>query len=99
ARPLGTLLLYVGEERRQHDQGDEAKRYVHVEHPPPRQIVGEVAADQRADDAGQPERSAEQPLVACPFPRWEQRRDSSENGGHHHATAEVREPAEDDKWG
>ena len=37
------------------DDGGDADGQVHVEHPPPRQLVGEEATDQRPDDRREPE--------------------------------------------
>ncbi len=57
-----------GQHRGDHRQRDRADRQVDVEHPPPRQVVDEEPADQRADHAGHPEHAAEQALIAAAVP-------------------------------
>jgi len=69
-----------------HDQGGDAQRQVDVEDPPPAQLVGEVAAEQRAAHARQREHRPEISLVAAPFAGGDEVADNR-NGEHHQPAA------------
>ena len=60
-------------------QRDQADRQVDVEDPAPAQVVGQVAAQQRPDDAGQAEDAAEDALDAAALGGREDLRDDRED--------------------
>ncbi len=49
------------EHRSGHEQGDQAHGQIDVEHPPPREVVDEPAAQERSGDAGQRETAPKYP--------------------------------------
>lgn len=79
------------------DQGEHPDGEVDVEHPPPRQMVHEEPADQRADHAGAGEHGAGAVLVAAPLPRRDEFADDGQRHRHQPARAESLHGAEGDQ--
>jgi hypothetical protein len=79
------------------DQGEHAQRQVDVERPPPAQVVGEEAAEQRTADERHRHHRGHQPLVAAALPQRHQISDDR-HGAHHQTTgAQALQPAEPDQ--
>ena len=89
----------LGNENHSTGQRDQADRQVDVEHPAPAQVVGQVAAQQRPDDAGQAEDAAEDALDAAALGGREDLRDDGEDGRGQHAAGQALQAAEDDQLG
>ena len=66
----------------QHDAGDEKRsdpdRDVHVEHPTPREVIGEQTTDEWAEHTGQGEGAGEVAGVAATFSWWDDVADDGE---------------------
>src|SRR5687768_10314314 len=82
---------------REHDEREDAEREVDVEDPAPGELRREVAAEQRAGDAGDAEDGAEDPLVAPAVARRDDVADDGLRGDHEPATAEALHGTEDDE--
>ena len=54
--------------RGRNKEDDDRDRHVDPERPPPGQVVGEVAAEQRADHRGDAEHRAQRALIAAAIP-------------------------------
>jgi hypothetical protein len=80
-----------------HGERDDAKRQVDEEDPAPRPVGSEVAAEQRAGDAGDTEDGAEDPLIAAALPRRDDIADDRHRRHHQAAAAESLDDAEDDQ--
>jgi hypothetical protein len=110
ADEVDLALRLVGHLRHLHDdheQRQQRERQVQVEDPPPardhmarqahRAVVGEIAADQRADGAGKPEHGAEHAADLAPFARRVEVADDRKGCGEQRAAADALDGAEDDK--
>ena len=78
----------------QHEQADDADRDVDVEDPVPADVVGQQAAEGRADDERDAEHGAEQALVAAALGRGEQVADDRERDREERAGADALDAAE-----
>lgn len=79
------------------EQRDDADRDVDVEHPPPRQVIGEETADQRADHARQRERARQVAGVAAAFAWRDDVTDDRERQRHQPATTDALQEPEPDQ--
>ena len=75
-------------ERGQDDDGD-ADRQVDVEGPPPRQVIGEQAAEQRPEHRRDTEHRAERALVLAAFAQRDDVGDDRRRGHHQQAGGEA----------
>src|SRR5207302_232979 len=87
----------VREGEPEHGERDQADRQVDVEDPAPTEVVGEIAAEERPDDAGKTEDAAENALDAAAFGWRENLRNDGEDGRRQHATGQTLQAAEDDQ--
>ena len=94
---LGVRPANGGQQPPDDGQADDADRDVDEEDPVPAGVIGEQAADGRAEDERQPEHGAEQALVAAPLGRAEQVTDDGQRDREQRAGTEALQAAEDDQ--
>ena len=97
----------IGHLHADHEERENRGRQVDVEDPAPagdvhaenigRAVVGEEAADDGADDAGETEDGAEQAGILAALARREEVGDGGEGGGEQRAAANALDAAEDDQ--
>ena len=93
----GGLGADVGETR-QHDQdGDDADRDVHLEHPAPAEVVGDEAAGGGADDRGQSKHATEESGRAAPLVGREKVPNDCEHSREQHTAEQALDAPEDDQ--
>src|SRR5262245_13702387 len=85
------------ESQRHNGDGDDANGDVDVEDPLPTDVVRDIAADRRTDDAGQTKDRAEKPLPASALGRGQQVTDDGKGVGGDHSGADTLESAEKDQ--
>src|SRR5262249_27451049 len=85
------------ESQRHNGDGDDANRDVDIEDPLPTAIVRDIAADRRADNAGQTKDRAEKTLPAPALGRRQQVADDGKGIGGDHTGANTLEGAEEDQ--
>lgn len=84
---------------RDDDEGDDTDGQIDVEDPAPAEVLGEQAAEQRAEDAGGAEHRAEQALVAAAFPGRDDVADDRHRQHHEAAAAQSLDRPEGDQLG
>jgi hypothetical protein len=97
--PLADHRANIREREPQHGQCDQPDRQVHVEDPAPAQVVGQVTAQERPDDARQAENTAENALNAAALSRRKDLRDDRKDGRREHTTGQPLQSAKDDELG
>ena len=95
--PVGVRPANGGQQPPDDDQADDADRDVDEEDPVPAGVVGEQAADGRAEDERQPEDGAEQALVTAALGRAEQVADDGQRDREQRAGADALQATEDDQ--
>jgi hypothetical protein len=85
---------HARQRRRDHENRDYAERDVDVEDPPPRDVSGEVPANQRARDTRKSKHRAENPLVPAAIARGNHIANNGLRGHYEPATAESLNRAE-----
>jgi hypothetical protein len=83
--------------RDQHEQGDAAERQIHVERPPPAEVISDEAAGKRAGDHGQRHDSRHDALVPAAFPGRYQVADDRHHVDDEAAGAETLDRPEGDQ--
>ena len=84
----------VGSSRVDDEQATEADRDIDVEDPVPADLLGQEAADERADDEGDAEDGTEQALVLAALGRREQVTDDRQRDREQRTGADALDPAE-----
>src|SRR6185503_341743 len=95
----GRLVRDRREEEEDSEERDDADGDVHVEDPPPGEVVGEIAADDRSDDRGDAEDAAKDALHAGAGAGIEEVGDRCEDVREEHAAEEPLDAAEGDELG
>jgi hypothetical protein len=71
------------------DNDDDADRHIDVECPPPRQVICEQAAEQRADHRRDSEHGAQCALVLAAFTQWDDVGDDRHRSDHQQPSSEA----------
>jgi hypothetical protein len=87
----------AGQDGGGHDQRQGTDRHVEVEDPPPAGVLGEEAAEQRADDGRDGEDSPEQALVLAPLPGLDHVADDRLGADHEPTGPEALQGTEGDQ--